>query len=307
MEAIFADWQDTLHHGDCLEVLPKIPDHSVNLIFVDLPYGCTANKWDVIIPMDRLWAEYKRILVPKGQVVLTSQGMFTAELMVSNKKWFRYKMVWAKNRVALFLSSAWRPMNITEDILLFSESGGEYNPQMGKGYDAYSCTRGFGGAVAKNFGVGGTVEQWTTESDGSRFPQDIIKFPSSPWDGGSYHPTQKPVNLARWVIRTYTNKGDTVLDHCMGSGSIPLGAWLEGRHYIGVEQNQEYYDIACRRLAEAKASPPLFFDGFEPIESTYEYPMLGPKSSARRAEVDSGQWTVDSDLFACCARENPPN
>jgi hypothetical protein len=183
-----------------------------------------------------------------------------------------------------------------EDILLFGDGVGVYNAQMAKGYDAYSASVA---SFSDNYGSYKKVE---SVSDGSRFPQDIIKFPSSPWDGGSYHPTQKPVNLARWVIRTYTNKGDTVLDHCMGSGSIPLGAWLEGRHYIGVEQNQEYYDIACHRLAEAKASPPLFFEGFEPIESTYEYPMLGPKKvQALRPEGNSGQWTGDSDLFAATA------
>lgn len=145
---------------------------------------------------------------------------------------------------------------------------------MAMGYEPYRTKRNYSPSMQANFGKEAKEERPDTVSDGTRHPQDLIRVTRSEYDNHSYHPTQKPVNLARYLVRAYSNKGDTVLDHCMGSGSIPLGAYLEHRNYIGIEQDANYYAIACKRMEEAKTTPPKYLEGIYPVEITYDYPLL---------------------------------
>ncbi len=251
--------------GDCLEIMPTIPDHSVDMILCDLPYGVTKNKWDTVIDFDRLWGQYTRIIKPNGAIVLTSQGLFTAELILSKRDWFRYKIVWIKSSARGFLNAKKQPLRKHEDICVFYKKQPTYHPQMSQGepYDKgvnhnnqSSCYGTYGASHSK--------------SDGARYPLDVVGFDEVPdyiytntaeVEGEARHPTQKPVELGRYLIRTYTNKGDVVLDNCCGSGSFLVAAALEGRKYIGIELNAnattkkdipaDYVQICRKRLEEA--------------------------------------------------------
>lgn len=230
--------------GDCLEVMPDIPDNSIDMILCDLPYGTTQNKWDSLIPLDRLWNEYKRIIKKNGAIVLTSQGVFTAKLILSNEKWFKYKVVWIKSKPTNFLNAKKQPLRKHEDICVFYGKQPTYNPQMTKG-EAYDK------GVRKDQYTGsyGNFKPKHIKSNGQRYPLDVIMYEEERLDdfvycktaeseGKVYHPTQKPIELGRYLIRTYTNEGDVVLDNACGSGSFLLSAILENRNFIGIEKNE---------------------------------------------------------------------
>lgn len=245
---------DMLMEGDCLHFLPKLPAESVDMILCDLPYGTTQNLWDSIIPLDKLWAEYERVIKPNGVICLTAQGVFTARLIVSNAKLFRYKMVWEKSKPTNFLNAKKQPLRKHEDICVFYKKPPTYNPQMGEGA-AYSK------GVRKNQHTGsyGKFDPVLVASEGGRYPTDIVYFKTAESEGPVYHPTQKPVALGRYLIRTFTNPGDVVLDNAFGSGSFLVAAKAEGRRYIGIEKNElseqfrrdevDFIEIAARRLA----------------------------------------------------------
>lgn len=253
---------NTLIEGDCLEVLPKIPSESINLILCDLPYGTTQNKWDSVIDLDRLWSEYRRILKGNGVVALTSQGIFTAKLILSNEKWFKYKLVWEKSKPTNFLNAKKQPLRKHEDICIFYGRPPTYNPQMtpGKPYDK---------GVRKDqlSGSYGDFQPVHVKSSGGRYPSDIIYFKTAESEPGRtvWHPTQKPVELGRYLVRTFTNEGDTVLDNAFGSGSFLVSAALEGRNFIGIEKNADshlfksdridFLEIAEKRLREVGSDP----------------------------------------------------
>jgi site-specific DNA-methyltransferase (adenine-specific)/modification methylase len=223
-----------LVQGDCLEVLPTIPDASVHLVLCDLPYGTTQNKWDSLIPLGALWKQYKRILAPGGAVVLTGQGPFTARLILSNEQWFKYKITWIKSKATNFLNAKKQPLRRHEDICVFYPSPPTYNPQMREG-DAYDK------GVRKNQLTGsyGDFSPVKVATSGGRYPTDVVYFKTAESEGDVWHPTQKPVSLGRYLVRTYTNPGDVVLDNAFGSGSFLVAAAAEGRHWFGIEQNDQ--------------------------------------------------------------------
>lgn len=231
--------------GDCLEMMQLIPDKSVNMILCDLPYGTTQNKWDSVIDLDLLWNEYERIITDDGCIALTSQGIFTAKLILSNEKLFKYKVVWIKSKPTNFLNAKIQPLRKHEDICIFYKKQPKYTPQMTKG-EAYD--KGF--RKDQYTGSYGDFKPRHVKSNGERYPNDVIFFQENDIDdfiyiktaeseGKVYHPTQKPIELGRYLIRTYTSPGDIVLDNACGSGSFLLSAILENRKFIGIEKNED--------------------------------------------------------------------
>ena len=227
-----------LIEGDCLEVLQEIPDQSVDLILCDLPYGTTQNKWDSVIPFAPLWAQYKRVC--KGAVVLTASQPFTSVLVASNLPDFKYAWVWAKSAATGHLNAKRMPMKAHEDVLVFGASS--YSPQGLKSFNKI-VRRGSNGT---NFGKSGTVNT----QEFTNYPRSILNIPSDP---KPVHPTQKPVALMEYLVLTYTNKGDTVLDNCMGSGTTGVACANTKRKFIGIERDAKYFDIACDRIEAAYA------------------------------------------------------
>ena len=224
--------------GDCLELMKDIPDESIDMILCDLPYGTTRNKWDSVIPLDKLWLQYRRIVKNNGAIVLFSQMPFTAELVKSNIDMFRYEWIWEKDNGTGFLNANKMPLKIHENIEIFYKKTPVYNPQMRTGFKPYKT---FTGRKTTNYGDFDRVE---TKSNGERYPIDIIKFKK---DSG-LHPTQKPVALLEYLIKTYTNEGDIVLDNCMGSGSTGVACVNTNRNFIGIELDEKYFNIAKDRI-----------------------------------------------------------
>ena len=233
--------------GDCLEEMKGIADGSVDMVLCDLPYGTTQNKWDLVIPLEPLWKEYWRLLKPNGIVVLTAQTMFTASLMVSSPNEHRYNLIWEKTKAGGFLNARRMPLQSHEDIVVFYKSLPTYNPQMepGKPYTKKAASNGDG----KNYGKFERQGK-TAVNIGKRFPRSILKIPND--NHGSVHPTQKPVALMEYLIRTYTNKGETVLDNTMGSGTTGVACVNTGRNFIGIERDEKYFEIAKERIEKAK-------------------------------------------------------
>jgi site-specific DNA-methyltransferase (adenine-specific) len=234
-----------LHLGDCLEILPTLPDASVDAIIADPPYGTTACKWDSVIPLDDMWAELKRVIKPRGAVVLFGSQPFTTELISSNRAWFKYCWVWEKQQPTGFLHARQRPMKAHEDIVVFSSGQTTYNPQGTKPVCVQNGRKTKTGKGAYNQIKGAHYVQ--TVGD---FPRTVLKIPCLTHN--QIHPTQKPVALLEYLVRTYTNEGDTVLDFCFGSGTTGVACIKTGRNFIGCEKDASYYEIARQRLdAEA--------------------------------------------------------
>ena len=257
---------DTIYNCECIEGMKQIPDGSIDCVICDLPYGTTACKWDSVIPFEPLWEQYKRVIKPTGAIVLFSQQPFTSALIMSNIEMWKYNWLWQKDSGSNFLNAHHQPLKITEDICVFGYAATTeskkgvylaYNPQMRKGFKPYKCVSGAqredtamvrGVCQAQN---GGTL----TVSDGSRYPVNLIQFTR---DKERLHPTQKPVDLVAYLVRTYTNPNDVILDNCMGSGTTAIAAMREGRHFVGYELNKEYYDKACERIKRERQQPTLF-------------------------------------------------
>lgn len=222
--------------GDCLDIMKKIPDKSIDMILCDLPYGHTQNKWDSVIPLDKLWEDYERIIKDNGAIVLTAQGVFTAKLILSNQKLFKYKITWVKSKPTNFLNAKKQPLRKHEDICIFYKTQPQYLPQMTTG-EPYNK------GVRKNQLTGsyGDFKPVEVKSSGERYPTDVVYFKTAESEGKIYHPTQKPVELGRYLIRTFTKPGDIVLDNTCGSGSFLVAAVLENRDFIGIEKNEEVF------------------------------------------------------------------
>ena len=233
---------DYIKQGDCLELMKEIPNGSIDMILCDLPYGTTACKWDVIIPFEPLWKQYNRIIKDNGAIVLFSQMPFGANLITSNPKMFRYEWIWEKEQGTGFLNAKKMPLKAHENILVFYKHLPTYNPQMRMGFKPYTNTSP---NQTSNYGA---YEIVVRHSDGDRYPIDIVEFNR---DKG-LHSTQKPVALLEYLIKTYTNEGDVVLDNCFGSGSTLVAAVNTNRHYIGFELDEKCFDIACQRLDEVE-------------------------------------------------------
>ena len=241
---------NTVVHGDCLEEMQKIPDKSIDMILCDLPYGTTACKWDTIIPFEPLWEQYKRIIKDNGAIVLTASQPFTSALVMSNAKMFKYEWIWEKNAGSNFATLKHQPMKEHENILIFSKNTTKYNPQMqeraetGKSrvktpikYDRYQEGGVYGDACQ---------EIQSVMRPDLRYPRSIQKFNRE----RGLHPTQKPVALFEYLIKTYTNEGDLVLDNCAGSGTTAVACINTKRNYILIEKEQEYIDIINKRLGK---------------------------------------------------------
>lgn len=231
------EYVNQLFEADCLDAMEHIPDNTVDMILCDLPYGTTQNKWDSVIDLDRLWKNYLRIVKKNGAIVLTSQGVFTAKLILSNERCFKYKIVWEKSKPTNFLNAKKQPLRKHEDICIFYQNQPVYNPQMtyGKPYSKGVRKDQYTGSY------GDFKPVLVESSDGLRYPTDIVYFktPESEGDGTVWHPTQKPVELGRYLIRTFSNPGDIILDNAFGSGSFVVAALLEERNFIGIEKNQD--------------------------------------------------------------------
>jgi len=254
---------NSIFEGDCIEIMKQFPDNCIDMILCDLPYGTTQNKWDSIIPLDELWHEYKRIIKENGAIVLTSQGLFTAQLMLSNPKQFKYKWVWEKSKPTNFLNAKKQPLRKYEDVCVFYKKQPVYNPQMvqGEPYD-----KGF----RKNqlSGSYGDFQPVHVHSDGKRYPTDVIYFKTAESEGEVIHPTQKPVELGRYFVRTYTNPGALVLDNTFGSGSFLLSALLEGRNFVGIEKNKDVHLFKEKKIDYILAAKRRLYTGWQTLEES---------------------------------------
>lgn len=242
---------NSVTQGDCLEVMRLIPDKSIDMILCDLPYGTTSCKWDTVIPFEPLWEQYERIIKDNGAIVLTASQPFTTLLINSNFDKFKYSMVWEKSNATGFAQAKKRPLKIHEDICVFYKKQPTYNPQKWVIDEKYRDKRKSWNSFSRNAGsqYSGTMKKRTYRDDGTRYPQTILSFPSV-WKKGM-HPTQKPVALFEYLIRTYTNEGEIVLDNCIGSGTTAVAAINTNRQFIGIEREPEYVEIANKRIAEA--------------------------------------------------------
>ena len=238
----------TLLQGDCLELMKDIPDKSIDLILCDLPYGTTRNSWDEVIPFDKLWAQYNRIIKDNGAILLFAQGKFYVNLVSSNMKMFRYDLVWDKELVSGFLNAKRMPLRRHEQVAVFYKHLPTYNPQFTQGKPLHSKGTSYKEKELTNNNYG---DFKATDDDraGSteKYPISIMKF-QKPHPSVCIHPTEKPVALLEYLVKTYTNEGDVVLDNCMGSGSTGVACRNTNREFIGMELDENYYKIACERL-----------------------------------------------------------
>lgn len=235
-----------IYNMDCIDGMKMIPDKSIDMILCDLPYGTTQNKWDVIIPFEPLWREYERVIKPNGAIVLNCSQPFTSMLLMSNPKLFRYSLTWEKTTPTGHLNAKKMPLRKHEDILVFYKKLPTYNPQKTTGHvrkvskaeHKKNCVK------TSNYGEHGLTTYDSTE----RYPTSVLKFATDK-QKEALHPTQKPVVLYEWFIKTYTNEGQTVLDNCIGSGTTAIACINTNRNYIGFELDKQYYDIANERIS----------------------------------------------------------
>ena len=244
--------------GDTIAKMKEIPDNSVDLLLVDLPYGTTQNKWDSVIPLPDLWEQYHRVVKENGAMIFTASGVFTAKLILSNPKEYKYNYTWIKSKATNFLNAKKQPLRKHEDILVFYRKQPTYNPQMTSG-SAYSK------GIRKDQITGsyGDFRPVLVKSKGKRYPVDVLYFKTAEAEGKVVHPTQKPVSLGRYLIRTFSNPGDVVLDNTSGSGSFLVAALQEGRNFIGIEKNEnvalfkkqkvDYIEVTKSRINQAVA------------------------------------------------------
>jgi site-specific DNA-methyltransferase (adenine-specific) len=236
---------DKIHLGDCLELMPSIPSKSIDMILCDLPYGTTDCEWDSIIDMGKLWQEYERVIKDNGAIVLTAQGMFTAKLMVFREKWFKYDYVWIKNLHSNFALTGIQPHRICEDILIFKNPKGaketfHFDSRIKKmmvrkrndfSRDVYGGQRENKDFISKEY---------------ENYPKNVLYYNVE----RGMHPTQKPVALFEYLIKTYTNEGDLVLDNCSGSGTTAIACLNSSRHFICIEKDETYYKRSLDRIAD---------------------------------------------------------
>lgn len=247
-----------LYNDDCFNVFPLIPGKSVDAIICDLPYGTTACKWDSILPLDNLWSEYKRIIKDNCPIVLFSQIPFDKVLGCSNLEWLKYEWIWEKSKASNFLQSSYMPMRVHENILVFSNGKCKYYPQKedGKPYRTRKINAKHGNPNAYN-NIPNYMEREPIEMTG-RLPRTVQYFKTAHTEG-KFHPTQKPIELMEYLIKTYTNENEIVLDNCMGSGTTGVACKLTNRKFIGIEKEPEYFNIAQKRISETQAGG-LFFN-----------------------------------------------
>lgn len=232
--------------GNCLDCMKDIPSNSVDMILCDLPYGTTQNKWDTVIAFDLLWEQYHRVCKPNAAIVLTSTQPFTSALVMSAPKLFKYQWVWNKSKVTGVLNAKKQPLRNHEDVLVFYGAQPTYNPQ---GLRAFGKRRDIGvkrnGGTSENYGVISQTEDGNYLQENTGYPRSVLQIAS---EGSTVHPTQKPVALMEYLIRTYTNEGEIVLDNCMGSGTTGVACKNLNRKFIGIEMDQNYFNISKQRI-----------------------------------------------------------
>lgn len=260
--------------GNCLELMRNIPDGSIDMILCDLPYGTTACTWDTIIPFDKLWEQYERIIKPKGAVVLTAKQPFTSKLVCSKIDWLRESLVWIKHKPTNFAAAKYMHMNYTEDILVFGKGKPTYNPQMQprkservKQLQNGNSKQWRSNPRAENevaVGNSSGPREWTIYDSDMKLPMNYIEIPGvvSNSKEKQDHPTQKPVALFEYLIKTYSNEGDLILDNCVGSGTTAIACLNTNRQFIVMEQEQKYYDITLSRVKD-------FYKGFNCAENNF--------------------------------------
>lgn len=230
-----------LLQGDCLELMKDIPDKSVDMILCDLPYGTTACKWDTIINFDKLWEQYERIIKDNGAIVLTSSQPFTSALVMSNPKLFKHEWVWNKSKASNIAQVKYAPLKDHENVVVFGRNRVVYNPQMTTGEPYYK------GEAKKTDIEFMKLKRVNNVNHGTRYPKTVQRFTTAEREG-KLHPTQKPVALMEYLIKTYTNEGDLVLDNCMGSGTTGVACKNLNRDFIGMELDEKYFEIATKRI-----------------------------------------------------------
>ena len=254
-----------IYLGDCFDYFKEIPDNSIDAIICDLPYSTTNSDVDKYsVDLEKLWVEYKRVIKPNRAIVLFAQQPFTTRLISSNMEMWKYNWVWEKDNATNFLNSHYQPMKITEDICVFGEGATSnspnpklfYSPQFSEG-KPYTCTSGqqkSTTAVAAH-GDTSTIGGFKTENDGKRYPKNLIKFNR---DKDKIHPTQKPVALLEYLVKTYTNEAEVVLDNCSGSGTLAVACHNTKRHYICMEKDENYYNLSVERIKKLRMKKRLF-------------------------------------------------
>lgn len=247
---------NTIHLGDCLDLMSKITDQSIDMILCDLPYGTTKNKWDIIIDPIIMWQQYKRILKPTGIIVLTAAQPFTTILINSNPKMFKYDLIWYKPLGTGFLNSKKMPMRNHEHILVFYDKLPTYNPQMGVGVRKKGMRKNDRNGGCYNDFNQNRIEPF--DDEGRRFPQSVIEITNGDRTTENEHPTQKPTDLFRYLIKTYSNEGDLILDNCMGSGTTAIACLMENRNYLGFEKDENYFKSSLKRIEQHVSQQSLF-------------------------------------------------
>lgn len=238
-----------LMHGDCLEMMKLIPEGSVDMVLCDLPYGTTQNKWDAVIPFDQLWVEYKRVCRKGVPLVFTAAQPFASALVMSNPTWFKWEDIWHKSNPTGHLNAKVMPLRQHENILIFCEAKAPYNPQM---IDKETPRKAQKTVNSKGAYGEATEGVFRTVPDEKGYPRSVTKFNTAYHDReAGLHPTQKPVALMEYLIRTYTNEGETVLDNTMGSGTTGVACANTGRKFIGIERDDKYFAIAQKRIEDA--------------------------------------------------------
>ena len=235
-----------LMQGDCLERMKEIPDGSVDMVLTDPPYGTTACKWDTVIDLEAMWSELKRITKPNGAIVMTANQPFTSRLVMSNPKMYRHQWVWDKATISNPMQARYQPLRQHEDVLVFGVKRPNYNPQktdMHLERKWRQAKQHTDAAIPASEGAKGVVR--------GRYPKTIQRFNAAKFEGRTAHPTQKPVALMEYLIKTYTDEGDTVLDFTMGSGTTGVACVNTGRNFIGIELDPDYFAVAEKRIKEA--------------------------------------------------------
>ncbi len=248
----------TLHHGDCLDILPTLSSGSIDAIIADPPYGTTACKWDSVIPLEPMWRELRRVIKPNGAIILFAAQPFTSALVMSNLEQFKYEWVWKKSKPNGWQHAKNKPMKANEDVLVFSPAPMGHTSRLGDARMKYfpqgvqSAGNSKLNPKAHGRMMGARPNQaWREYEAFTGFPSNILEYPNIT-GSTAVHPTQKPVELLRYLVRTYTNPGETVLDFCFGSGTTGVACAMEGRHFIGVELDAGYFDIAKRRIEQVQ-------------------------------------------------------